>query len=140
MATSTSTATPYVRPMSIDNFQRTAIDPNNKTILDPYTFFMTDLPYYLRDTQGIIRKISRSTAYAPDLISWVEYGTHDLWWVLCIANLITQGEVEITPSSEFYIPPAAAIAAFVVQMQKRKAGTTIVIMPQSGPTLVTQRA
>jgi hypothetical protein len=128
------------RAMSIENFQRQAIDPNNKTILDPYTFFMTDLPYYLRNSPGVTRRISRSTAYAPDLISYVEYGTHDFWWGICIANRMTRGEREIEPGIDFYVPSSAELNSFIVQAQKRKVGGKIVVIPKSGPTLVTYRA
>jgi len=93
----------YKRSGSIENFMKLVTNPNDgKTMLDPYTFFMTDLQYSLRNTYGFSRRISRSTSQAPDLISWVEYGTHDNWWLLLLANGLASGHQDIEVGMSFF--------------------------------------
>lgn len=112
-------ATDINRPYSMDNFFRTAIDPNNNTILDPYTFFWTDLPYYLRDSIGQVRRIDVSKEGVPDLISYQEYGTHDLWWILSIANQMIVPEDEIAIGTNIYVPNQSDVNDFLTQINTR---------------------
>ena len=72
-------ATNIKRPYSMDNMFATAVDPNNKTILDPYTFLWCEFPYYLRNSFSSVMTLTIQNAGAPDLVSWTQYGTHDYW-------------------------------------------------------------
>ena len=119
-------ATNINRPYSIDNFFKLATDPSNKTILDPYTFFWTDLPYFLRNSIGQVRRINVSKEGAPDLISYQEYGTHDLWWVLSMANQMIIPEEEIAIGTNVYIPGQGDLNNFLTQVTAR--GSTLRII------------
>jgi hypothetical protein len=101
-------------------------DPTGKVILDPYSFYMTDINYYIRNSIGTTRLIDRSSAGAPDLISWMEYETHDYWWLLCLVNLIIYGEKEIIPNMLFFLPRIPDVHAFMQQSVNRRKGVRIV--------------
>jgi hypothetical protein len=112
--------------MSLENFMRQATSPSGKPILDPYSFYMTDINYYMRDRQGTTRLIDRSSAGAPDLISWMQYGTHEYWWLLCLVNIIIYGEKEIIPNMLFFLPRIPDVHSFMQQFVNRRRGEKIV--------------
>jgi hypothetical protein len=119
-------ATNINRTYSIDNFFKTAVDPNNKTILDPYTFFWTDLPYFLRNSIGQVRRIDVSKEGAPDLISYQEYGSHDLWWILSIANQMITPETELEIGTNVYIPSPGDVSNFLSQVNQRNVSLRLI--------------
>jgi hypothetical protein len=108
-------STTYRSPLSLENFMKQVKDNNGKTILDPYSFYMTDINYYTRNNTGTTRMIDRGSAGAPDLISWMEYDTHDYWWLLCLVNLIMYGDKEIIPNMLMFLPRTTDIQAFIQQ-------------------------
>ena len=105
-------ATNINRPYSMDNYFKTAVDPNGKTILDPYTFLWTDFPYYLRNSDGLAVRINAALVGVPDLISWNTYGSHDYWWMISIANQMVNPESEIIPGMNLFVPTATDVGAF----------------------------
>jgi hypothetical protein len=132
-------ATNVTRPYSIDNFFKTAVDPNGNTILDPYTFFWTDLPYFLRNSIGQVRRIDAAKEGVPDLISHQEYGTHDLWWILSIANQMITPDTEIEIGTNIYIPSSDDISSFLSQINQRTTQLRLIkftstpVVPQGSP-------
>lgn len=131
------------RPYSLDNFFKVVTDPNGKDILDPYTFLWTDFPYFLRNSQGLALRIDASLEGVPDLISWDNYGTHDLWWVVCIANEMVTPDIEITPGINMFVPSGADISNFNSQTKVRLQQGRLVslrpgtFVPQSATTTQT---
>jgi hypothetical protein len=112
-------ATNISRPFSMDNFFKVATDPSGKDILDPYTFYWTDFPYFLRNSDGLAIRVDVSLEGVPDLISWAVYESHDYWWIVCIANEMVVPDVEITPGINMFIPNAGDIANFNSQLTAR---------------------
>jgi hypothetical protein len=112
-------ATNISRPYSMDNYFNVVTDPNGKDILDPYTFLWTDFPYFLRNSQGLALRIDASLEGVPDLISWNNYGTHDLWWVIAIANQMVTPDTEIIPGMNMFVPSAGDISNFNQQLTAR---------------------
>jgi hypothetical protein len=125
-------ATNITRQYSLDNFFQTAVDPNNNTILDPYTFFWTDLPYFLRNSIGQVRRIDASKEGVPDLISFQEYGTHDLWWVLSIANQMITPDTEIEIGTNIYIPGTDDVSNFLSKINQRSSSLRIINLTPQG--------
>jgi hypothetical protein len=114
----------------MDNFFKVVTDPNGKDILDPYTFLWTDFPYYLRNSNGGVQRIDASLDGIPDLISWNNYGTHDFWWVISIANQMVTPDTEITPGMNFYLPTATDITNFYQQTVARsQQGRLVSLLP-----------
>jgi len=107
------------RPYRIDNFFKVVTDPNGKDILDPYTFLWTDFPYFLRNSDGLAIRIDVSLEGVPDLISWSNYGTHDYWWIIAIANQMVTPDNEIVPGMNLFLPNTVDISNFNVQVMAR---------------------
>lgn len=107
------------RPYCIDNFFKVVTDPNGKDILDPYTFLWTDFPYFLRNSDGLAVRIDASLEGVPDLISWDNYGTHDYWWIIAIANQMVTPDTEIVSGMNLFVPNAADINNFNAQVTAR---------------------
>ena len=112
-------ATNINRQYSIDNYFNVVTDPNGKDILDPYTFLWTDFPYFLRNSQGIALRIDVSLEGVPDLISWNSYGSHDLWWIVAIANQMVTPDNEIVPGMNLFVPNASDVSNFNQQITAR---------------------
>jgi hypothetical protein len=123
-------ATNVSRPYSIDNFFKVVTDPNGKDILDPYTFLWTDFPYYLRNSNGAVQRIDASLDGVPDLISWDNYGTHDFWWVISIANEMVTPDTEIIPGMNLFLPSTTDITNFYQQIIARsQQGRLVSLLP-----------
>lgn len=112
-------ATQYKAPMSLDNFLKVSQAPDGKSILDPYTFYMTELPAALKASTGQTLRIDRSTAGVPDLISWNQYSTHDYWWMLCLVNLMIRPESQIVPGEIFFLPSLPDVDAFITSATRQ---------------------
>jgi hypothetical protein len=122
-------ATNILRAFSLDNAFNTAIDPNGKTILDPYTCVWTVLPYFLRNSSGQTLRIDAKYIGVPDLVSWDFYGTHDLWWPFCIANQFIFPDKEMVSGFLVFIPKATDIQTFYSQVVQILKGDNIVAVP-----------
>ena len=119
-------ATNIKRPYSMDNMFATAVDPNNKTILDPYTFLWCEFPYYLRNSFSSVMTLTIQNAGAPDLVSWTQYGTHDYWWIISIANQMANPDTDMVSGINFYLPNAVDITNFLSQVNQRSQGSRLI--------------
>lgn len=68
--------------------------------------------------------INDMTANTPDLISFIKYGTEELYWVICLANKISNPFEELPIGKKLSIPKLHDIDNFINYLEKRGENNT----------------
>lgn len=63
--------------------------------------------------------INDMTANTPDLISYIKYGTEELYWIICLANKISNPFEELPIGKKISIPRLVDIDEFIHNLEKR---------------------
>jgi len=80
------------------------VDLRGTTITDVMSFDLFNLRSSLIGKVVGQHRVTAWTTGAPDLISWLEYGTEDYWHILCLVNGIIDPISEIVPPMVMVIP------------------------------------
>jgi len=89
---------------SRDNFYGTMTDTDGEVLTDPIQYEFQAFIEFMRNKDVKVRRLSESDEKIPDLISYVEYGTHEFWWVICYINKIQDPINELEAGLEIAIP------------------------------------
>lgn len=103
---------------SLDNFIGT-MTYDNQTILDLSNFTFIDLYNNIKSSVANVRLVTDSYAGTPDLISYEEYGTVKYWWIICLANRISDPFKELYAGRYIAIPSLDSINSYYQQIQER---------------------
>lgn len=63
--------------------------------------------------------VNDMTANTPDLISYIKYGSEELYWIICLANKISNPFEELPIGKKLFIPKLADIDEFINYLEKR---------------------
>lgn len=108
-----STTSGYLR----QNFFSTINGPDGTPITDITSFSAGGLRQFLVGKIVTPHHVNSITAGLPDLISYLEYGSEQYWWLLCVVNGIVDPINEITIGRNLIIPDKADMDAFIKQVQ-----------------------
>lgn len=106
--------------VGLDHFMNIETDPRGKDVLDPYSIGIYDIHYQIRNSIGVTRTVNKSVAGAPDMISWMEYRTHDYWWILSIINRLIRAEKELITGMSFFIPSLSDLVTYLQNLSRKK--------------------
>ena len=109
---------------------------NLQTIVNPYDFgqpFREFLdPSYVAVVKSLtidhVRRIRPDEQFNLQLISYREYGTIDLWWIIGMVNAIVNPFVEVVQGMELNIPTLGSIQDYFKQA-KTRTSTGVVSLP-----------
>lgn len=107
------TSSGYLR----QNFFNTISDPDGVPITDITSFNAGGLRQYLVGKIVTTHHVNSITAGLPDLISYVEYGSEQYWWLICLVNGVVDPINEIAAGMNLIIPTKADLDAFIKKVQ-----------------------
>lgn len=102
------------------NFLSLQLNSDLTVSIDPITDKFTGLIDYLKDKQVKVITITDANIGAPDLISYKEYGTHDLWWIILLINRIQDPINELVPGIKIAVPFKQDIDSFIQLKEEKK--------------------
>lgn len=94
------------------NFFGTMTDDNDIVLTDPIQYDFQEFLEFMRNKNVRVIRLEEHNAYAPELISYLEFGTHEFWWVICYLNKIQDPINELEPGIEIAIPFLSDIEEF----------------------------
>lgn len=93
------------------NFFGTMIS-NGLELTDPIDWDFREFIEFMRNKNVKIIRLQEANAYAPELLSYLEYGTHEYWWIICYLNKIQDPINELEPGLQIAIPFLSDIEEF----------------------------
>ena len=93
------------------NFYR-KVTVDNVDQLDPLSFQWLSFPKFLGKRGVRVHTVTQDEAGNAQLVSYNEYKTTNLWWIICLVNNITKPLEEFIPGIELSIPKREDIEEF----------------------------
>lgn len=78
---------------------------------------------WIANRPGDVFIVNDMTANTPDLISYIKYGSEELYWIICLANKISNPFTDIPIGRKLFIPRLEDINEFIHMLEKRGENT-----------------
>ena len=109
---------------NMDNFFDIITDPNGKLFIDNNSFRFNYFPVWMRSRYGEEYLIRTDTDSTPDLLSYMKYGRCDLWWMICLANGLTNPFTEIKEGTLILLPNINDVKEYINEYCTRTTNST----------------
>ena len=104
---------------SISNFYSIIPGATDEWHFDLGSFKFNYFVDWIANRPGEKYIINSMTENTPDLISYRKYGTEELYWVICLANKISDPFTELPMGKLIYIPRMSDIDEFIYSLERR---------------------